>query len=49
MSEPAEQYRCMNCGLFFSVVGTWGLPMFCPGCEDYEEWKREEGKEPASE
>ena len=33
---------CEQCGQAFVVDAEAGLPMYCPKCEDYNEWKAEE-------
>lgn len=37
--------KCDNCGCFFDPQIPGILPMFCPGCQDWIDWKREEDRE----
>jgi len=33
--------RCDQCGLWFESEDPWSVPMFCPECEDYQEFVRD--------
>lgn len=46
MSYGPDSYRCDNCGQWFtSEPEEHGQPLYCPGCEDYIEMRREEEEE----